>query len=209
VRLLVNWTPTDPLTFTFFVDSAQDDYSNRDGSSIGPQKGRAQNFSVDAAYTFNDQWQATAWYTRGDIKADQKTCVGAASNGVCGTPTYGATVKNTSDNFGLGFRGRPTAAFEIGADFTYSDIKDEYQQNALIGSPIASLPNVSTKQTRLNLYGKYALQKNSGIRLDYVFDRYSTDDWLWSTWMYADGTRLQDPNQKVNFIGVSYYYKWQ
>ncbi len=54
------------------------------------------------------------------------------------------------------------------------------------------------------------LQKNSGVRLDYIFDRYSTNDWTWSTWMYADGTRLtQNQNQKVNFVGVSYYYKWQ
>ena len=128
---------------------------------------------------------------------------------MCGTPTYGAQLKNTSDNFGLGLHGKPTGALEIGADFSYSDIKDEFQQQALVGSPIASLPNVSTKQTRFNLFGKYALQKNSGVRLDYVYDRYSTDDWLWSNWMYADGTQLRDPTQKVNFIGVSYYFKWQ
>jgi len=28
--------------------------------------------------------------------------------------------------------------------------------------------------------------------------------------MYADGTRIsQDPNQTVNFVGVSYFYRWQ
>jgi MtrB/PioB family decaheme-associated outer membrane protein len=209
VRLLVNWAPIDPLAFNFFVDTAQDDYSNRDGSTIGPQKGKAQNYSIDAAYTFNQQWQGTAWYSRNETKAEHTTCVGASSSGVCGTPTYGAQLKNTSDNFGLGLHGKPTGALEIGADFSYSDIKDEFQQQALIGSPIASLPNVSTKQTRFNLFGKYALQKNSGVRLDYVYDRYSTDDWLWSNWMYADGTQLRDPTQKVNFIGVSYYFKWQ
>ena len=72
------------------------------------------------------------------------------------------------------------------------------------------MPAITTRLTRLNLFAKYALQKNSGIRLDYVFDRYSTNDWTWSTWVYADGSRLrEDPNQKVNFFGVSYYYKWQ
>lgn len=210
VRLSVNWTPIEPLTLNFFVDEARDDYSARDGSILGPLEGEARNYSIDAAYAFTGQWQATAWYSRNDTRAEQRTCVGASATGVCGSPTWGATLKNLSDNVGVGLRGKPTGMLEIGADFSHSDIKDEYRQQTLIGAPIVSLPDVSTKLTRLNLFAKYALQKNSGVRLDYIYDRYSSDDWTWSTWMYADGTRLaQDPTQKVNFVGVSYYYRWQ
>jgi len=37
-----------------------------------------------------------------------------------------------------------------------------------------------------------------------------TNDWTWSTWTFSDGTRmLQDPVQKVNFLGISYQYRWQ
>ncbi len=61
-----------------------------------------------------------------------------------------------------------------------------------------------------DVFAKYAVQKNAGVRLDYIYDRYSTNDWTWSTWQYVDGTRLlQSPTQKVHFIGVSYYYRWQ
>ena len=210
VRLSVNWTPVDPLTFGFYVDEARDDYSTRDGSTIGPMKGKYRNYSLDAAYSFTDQWQATAWYTWNETKADQTTCVGATSSGVCGVPTYSSTISNRSDSFGFGLRGKPTAALQLGADLSYTDIKDDYEQATLTGAAIDSVPAITTRLTRLNLFAKYALQKNSGIRLDYVFDRYSTNDWTWSTWMYADGSRLrEDPNQKVNFFGVSYYYKWQ
>jgi hypothetical protein len=74
----------------------------------------------------------------------------------------------------------------------------------------APLPEVTTRLTRISLYGKYALQKNSGIRLNYIYDRFSTSDWSWTTWRYADGTVVtQAPVQKVNFIAVSYYYRWQ
>jgi len=53
-------------------------------------------------------------------------------------------------------------------------------------------------------------QKNTGVRLDYIFDRFKTDDWTWPTWTFADGTTLtQNPSQKINFLGVSYYYKFQ
>jgi predicted porin len=99
---------------------------------------------------------------------------------------------------------------ELGADFSYSDINDEYRQRALAGAAIASLPDVSTKVTSLKAYAKYAIQKNAGIRLQYIYDRLSTNDWTWSNFTYSDGTRVfQDPNQKVHFIGVSYYYRWQ
>ena len=214
VRLTVNWQVSDPLTLNLFVEGARDDYSPRDGSTLGPKEGTAQNYSIDAAYVFTQSWQATAWYTRYDTKAEQSTCVGASAAGVCpaagASPVWQATLKNLSDNFGLGMRGKPTGRLEIGADLSYSDIRDEYQQQALIGNPISSLPDVSTKLTRVNLFGKYSLQKNSGVRLDYIFDRYKTDEWTWATWTYADGTRItQDPNQAVNFFGVSYYYRWQ
>src|SRR5882672_3059369 len=213
VRFTANWNPTDPLTLTFFVEAAKDDYSQRDGSDLGPQKGSATNFSIDAGYVLTDRWQVTGWYTKYDTSAEQKTCVGASSSGVCpaagASPIWSATIKNLSDNIGLGLRGKPVEKVQLGADLSYSSIRDQFQQSALVGNPIASLPDATTKLTRLNVYGKYALEKNSGVRLDYIYDRYQTDDWTWSTWMYADGTTLsQNPNQKVNFFAASYYVKF-
>jgi MtrB/PioB family decaheme-associated outer membrane protein len=210
VRLTVNWAPVEPLTVNFYADGARDDYDTHPGSTIGPMEGTAYSYSIDIGYAFTQQWQGTAWYSRNDTKAEQTTCVGASAAGVCGSPTWGATLRNSSDNFGLGLRGKPAATLELGADLSYSDIKDEYQQATLIGAPITSLPNVKTQLTRLNLFGRYMLQKNAGVRLDYIYDRYKTDDWTWSNWMYADGTRVtQDPDQTVNFVGVTYFVRWQ
>jgi MtrB/PioB family decaheme-associated outer membrane protein len=213
VRFTANWNPTDPLTLTFFVEAAQDDYNGRDGSDLGPQKGSATNFSLDAAYVISDGWQVTGWYTKYDTSAEQKTCQGATSPNPCpGTGAnqiWSATLKNLSDNVGLGLRGKPAEKVQLGADLSYSTIRDQFQQNAVAGNPISSLPDVTTKLTRLNLYGKYSLKKNSGVRVDYVYDRYQTDDWQWSTWMYADGTTLtQNPNQRVNFFAATYYFKF-
>jgi hypothetical protein len=52
-------------------------------------------------------------------------------------------------------------AAQLGADLSYSDILDQFQQTAQVGNPIESLPNVSTKLARLNGFGKYAVDKNS------------------------------------------------
>jgi hypothetical protein len=51
------------------------------------------------------------------------------------------------------------------------------------------------------------------MRVMYIYDRYRTDDWTWANWNYspADGgtTVLQEPEQKVHFVGVAYYYRWR
>ena len=106
-----------------------------------------------------------------------------------------------------------SAKREIGADLTEWKLRDEMKLNSIspVVSVIAStpLPDIDTKVTTLKLYGTYALNRHSDIRVDYIHDRYRTDDWTWANWTYTgtpaiDGetTVLQDPDQKVNFIGV-------
>jgi MtrB/PioB family decaheme-associated outer membrane protein len=214
VRLSTTWMPTEPLSVQFFVDNSWDSYSSRDGDGLGPRKGSAQNYSVDAAYTFSDTLTANAWYSYNTTSMDQATCESASSAGVCpgdaGNPVWAAALSSFSNNVGAGLRGKPHPLVDVGADLTYSEIKDKYHQTTLVGGPVDSIPNITTKVTRINVYGKYALEKNSGIRVDYIYDRYSSDDWTWQTWTYADGTQLvQNPIQKVNFFLASYFYRWR
>ncbi len=214
VRVNANWAPISPLNIQFFAESARDDYSGRDGSALGPRKGEAQNYSLDAAYLFNDRWQANAWYSRNDTHFDQATCEAASSAGVCpgsaADPTWSAKLRNLSNNIGAGLRAKPTGQIDLGAEVTYSEIRDQFDMGTIQGGAVTSLPDVKTKLTRLNLFARYALQKNAGVRLDYIYDRFSSDDWTWQTWTFADGTQLvENRPQQINFIGVSYYYKFQ
>jgi MtrB/PioB family decaheme-associated outer membrane protein len=214
VRVNANWAPISPLTIQFYAESARDDYSGRDGSALGPRKGEATNYSLDAAYVFNDRWQANAWYSRNDTHFDQATCEAASSAGVCpgsaADPTWSAKLRNLSNNIGAGLRAKPTGQIDLGADVTYSEIRDQFDMGTIQGGAVTSLPDIKTKLTRLNLFARYALQKNAGVRLDYIYDRFASDDWTWPTWTFADGTQLvENRPQQVNFIGVSYYYRFQ
>ncbi len=205
VRLSVNWDPTEQLGLQFMADEARDDYSARQALGLGPQKGRAQNYSLDVSYAFSDAWQGTAWASYNNNRMDQTTAESAAAGQI-----WAAALRNRGDAFGLGVRGKPMSRLEIGADLSYSDISDEYQQRAITGTARTSLPDVSTKQTSLKVFGKYAIDKHSGVRVDYIYDQFRTNDWTWTNFTYTDGTRLfQDPNQKVHFIGVTYTYRWQ
>lgn len=214
IRLSVNWEPNDQLSLQFFADKAADKYESRTVLGMGPSKGTSNNYAVDAAYRFSSALQATAWYSRNETRDAHATCrtltVVAATGAMTCPASQAANLRNTGDAFGLGVRGKPMERLEIGADISYSDIKDEYRQRALTGAAVTSLPDVSTKLTSLNAYATYAIRKNAGIRLNYIYDQVKTDDWTWTNFTYSDGTRVfQNPNQKVHFIGISYFYRWR
>ena len=207
VRMTLNWQPTDPLSLQFRIDESRDKYGQIHALNIGPRSGDAKNYTADLAYSFSEQWQATAWVSRNENKQEQSQKVGTTTGLV-----WAAALKNAGDSLGLGLRGKPYTRLEVGGDLSHSDIKDTFEQQRIGGGAgtVTSLPDITTRLTRLQLFAKYALQKHSGMRLDFIHDRFSTNDWTWSTWTYTDGTRLlQSPVQKINFVGLSYYYRWQ
>ena len=216
VRLTLNWQPAEPLSVQLYADYAKDSYSGR---LLGPRDGEAQVYSIDASYAVSDKWQASAWISRNVVKADQSTCVGpnfgAPITGNCpataSNPLWDSSLTNLGDAIGVGLRGDPYDWLAVGADVLHSRDKSEYRLSAVTaGAVVSSLPDTYFNVTRLNLFAKYALQKNSGFRLSYLYERSSTDDWTWTNWTYSDGSRvLHEPTQKVHFIGVTMYYRWQ
>jgi hypothetical protein len=94
----------------------------------------------------------------------------------------------------------------VGAEAQFSRFRDEF---ALSGSTAVPLPDITTKVTTFKLFADYALRRNAGVRAQFVHDRYRTDDWTWANWTYADGTRVtENPDQKVNFLGLMGYYRF-
>lgn len=207
VRLLLNWEPIEPLSVQVAVDESWDNYGDRNNSGFGVRSGNARNYSLDAAYTFSEFWQANAWFSRNETQIDQ------ASRTPAPRELWSSKLENISTAFGVGVNGKPHEKLEIGTNFTYSDITDKFKQSITEvaccpgNTPV---PNISFQQGRWNLFARYALKKNVGLRLDYILDYFKTNEWTWKGWTYTDGTRLsQDQNQWVNFLGLSAYLSWQ
>jgi len=217
-RLTLNWMPTDPLSLNFRFDESRDKYAgtNLVPFDFGPRKGRAQNASLDGAYAFSSALQATAWVSHNlnifeDALCRQttpNTCPATAAN-----RTWGADLRNISNSLGLGLRAKASPKLELSADVVETKVRD--RMNLLAIAPtggIAPLDEIHTKVTTWTLAAKYALQSNSGLRATFVHDQYRTDDWTWANWNYtpAEGgtTIRQTPNQKVNFLGLSYYHRF-
>lgn len=201
IRLTLNWTPIEALSIQFMADDAQDDYSGR---SLGPREGSANRYALDATYAFSEAWQASAWASWDETRSKQSSQDSAPFGAL-----WSGDLSGSGDAYGVGVRGRLTSALDIGADFQYSHDTNEYRLQAITGAPLTSLPDTFYKLTSLKLFAKYELQPNAGVRVDYEYNRFSTDDWTWTSWTYSDGTRVtESPTQKVNYIGLSGYYRW-
>ena len=78
------------------------------------------------------------------------------------------------------------------------------------GAPTGDVLSIHTQIMDVKLFAKYALRNNMGVRFNYIYNRFTTNDYTWNNWVYSDGTRVtQDPNQVVNFFGLAFYYSWQ
>ena len=210
LRAVLDWMPLEPLSLQFVAEGARDEYSGR---TLGPRKGDASLFSVDTTYRFSDSVQASAWVSRNEIHAEQVTCQSASGVGVCpntaASPVWEAQLATLGDAFGLGLRSKPSGRFQLDADLTYSKDRSEFKQSPLpVPSPLGTpLPDIEYERIIFKLSGRYALDKHSGLRLQYIYDQFSTDDYAWSAWTYSEGTTLrQEATQKAHFIGLSYIH---
>jgi hypothetical protein len=86
--------------------------------------------------------------------------------------------------------------------------------NVALLASTGGLPDVTYKLLRLKLYGEYALQKNSAIRLDLIYNYSFFNEWTYNfngtPYLYSDNTTLSaQEKQTVAFIGASYIYKFK
>jgi len=212
-KLSVNWMPLEKLTVQFIVESGSDrNVTTASPTSTwgrGYRKNGNQLYSVDLAYSLSDNWELTGFASTSRQSLD------------INHSTYLLSLDNDSDIFGLGIKGKVTPRLNVGANAVYLNDNTRYGLQAAPGSSAANvnqaaigLPDVSYRQSSFNLYGAYAMDKHSNVRLDLIHQEYKFNEWSWSNngtpFVFADGTTVtMNPNQKVTFLGLTYIYKWQ
>lgn len=208
VKLFADWQPNENLTLQFSAENGTDKYSVP--SAYGLRDTRMNQYSVDWTYAINYAWGLNGYASRGVQTFNQSRPSG-----------YVMAFENTSMAAGIGVAGKTASNLEIGASLSYANDKSVHAQtlDVFAGSDSAALlaatgglPDVEYRQTALKMYGKYALDKRSAIRVDLVHQRTQFDDWTWAyngvPFTYSDGTTLtQKPTQNVSFIGITYVYQ--
>lgn len=228
VEAKLDWSPMESLSLQAQYSQAKDDYGDNGlyGNYTAPNgrvlggtgitDGKAELFSMDAEFKLNDSWQLTAWYSYDESKAKQF----AFQNNFGPTPLRKINLEDTGESFGLGIKGKATADLTLGANLEWNRSVGKYQQSNFNNSADfdENLPNITNKTIRLALNAAYQLDKKSSVRLDFVYDKWDTNDWSWMMWNNAktalvplayatDGTTASvDNKQSASFVAVRYKY---
>lgn len=209
-KVFADWTPVEVLSLQFIAEGGVDRYDPP--SEKGLRKSGFNLFSVDAGLTLSENWRVNAYWSHGQQaqRVDHST-------------GYMGRMRETNDTVGVGFTGKLSGRFELGGELSYSNDKSHFNigldpaasaANRAFLAQAGGLPDVNFNQFRLKLFGNYAVEKNSSIRVDLIHERTKYSDWLWeyngTPFYYSDGTTVSVPRtQSVTFLGATYTYRWQ
>lgn len=210
-RVSADWNPLERLSLQFMIEDGTDK-NDIPGAVRGLQNTDLSFANIDAMYTVSDNLKLTAFASHGK----QSTFVNHSTG-------YAIELNNTNDTYGIGLRGKATGKLDLGADLSFSDDVTQYKQNAdtaILSSAnvttlgtLGQLPDVKFNQTALRMFGNYAIDKTSGVRVDLVHVISKLKDWTWENsgtyFVYGDNTTVTlKPKQTVSFVGVRYLYQF-
>lgn len=208
IRIYADWMPNKDWAVQFSAEEGTDKYSSP--SVYGLEKTRMNQFSLDWSYAVSFRLQLNGYASKGLQTLNQSRSAG-----------YNMAYDNSSITFGVGFAAKPSSQLDWGGSLSFVDDVSEYAQSLdgtadayTVASLAASggLPDITFRQTALKLFGKYALDKKSAVRVDFMHQKSTYNDWAWGyndvRYTYSDGTTLdQKSDQTINFIGVTYIYQ--
>lgn len=224
-RFTADWTPADNLTVQANYQTAKDDYTN--ARPYGLIDGKANLFSIDTTYAIGEKAKITAWYSHDDTRANQASGRFAQTTEILEANRV-SHLKDIGDAIGIGVRSNATSKLSLGGDLQWTQTRAQYPTDiALTGvgtlltaypATTRALPDIKNQIVTVKLFGEYAIDKSSALRVDFIHERWTTDDWTWqivggAPFIFGtttDGTQiLSNPKQSSNFIGARYTYKFQ
>lgn len=205
-KMSVGWTPIEKLTLQLNLEDGKDNYTNPpDSTGAGMNSTDMNSYGLDAALTLSEKWSLTGYVNR----SDQALYVNHSA-------AYLAELEDVNTSVGIGVVGKPYARLDVGADLSYIDDDNRYDQSWSNGGAIAGggLPDVTYRLINLKFFAKYALNNGAEIRADLIHQDAKLDEWTWANngtpFTYSDNTSVSlQPNQSVTFLGASYVYKFR
>lgn len=229
LRFALDWTPFESLSFQFNIEEGRDKYDHSTDRPYGLEEGKNRLYAFDVSYTLSEKWKFNAWYSFDQSQAKQANSR-ANNSGATAVLRKDYDLQDTGNSVGLGVRGEVTSRIKLGGDLQWSRNVSRYDQDlsrlsagTIVPANFTSgLADIENKLIRLSLFSAYSLDKSSDVRIDFIHERWETDDW---SWMYANGTPFvyggtaagatdgttvtANPRQTSTFVGLRYIYKFQ
>jgi hypothetical protein len=178
------------------------------------------SLSLDSSYVVSEDWRLNVFGSR----SFNRWNVNKAS--------LGDDTRNTADTAGLALNGILNSSLTVGVELLMTRDTTTFK-NVVVNNPATAgaltgtgnivgfsaatpgnfLPAIHYSTSKLNVHGKYNLDKVSDVKLVLVAQQFKTDDWQWSyngvPFVYSDNTTVSQPtSQLLKFVGASYTLKF-
>ena len=219
VRANLDWEATERLSLQTVLEHSQDNFQRAAPVLVqvvptiaGPRTVISDSLSLDSTYTVSETWRINGYVTR----SYNRWNVNKAS--------LGDDTKNIDDTLGVAVNGKLSSNLLVGIDVmatrdittfnnkvATSNVGGAGNIAGFAGQPFPGnyLPNINYRTKKLNMHGKYLLDKVSEIKVTFIYQQFKTDDWQWGyngvPFLYSDNTTVSQPmSQNLRFIGASY-----
>jgi MtrB/PioB family decaheme-associated outer membrane protein len=219
VRGTADWSASNDLSLQAVVEHGHDFYF-RDGpipagafaEIAGARVISTDSITLDASYKLLENWRINTYWTH----SENRWKVNKAS---LSDDTY-----NWTETVGFSLKGKLSPRLNVGMDLLWIDDVTKFNNMPATGpingangttSPGGNfLPSINYNNRKLNLFGVYELDKQSAIRVNYVYQEFKSDDWQWGyngvPFVYSDNTTVSSNlNQSMSFLGIAYIYKFR
>ena len=213
---MIGFTPDAPISLQARADVNRDRYPR---SQYGV--GNASNWSVgaDLGFMFSDDFTATLFYTFEDQRSRQRSRQIVNANAAVATSADSDWVnqsidKSASVGFGLRYKGLLGGKLELDADAIA--VRGRTPISTTLGAaipvaqnPATAFPDLRARADNLNLNARYAVDRQSTVRLNYLYRRLNSADWAYrqvgvATLSNVIGTNEVPAQFTVHGVGVSY-----
>ncbi|MDH4286240.1 MAG: MtrB/PioB family decaheme-associated outer membrane protein [Gallionella sp.] len=114
---------------------------------------------------------------------------------------------------GVGFRVKAEDSYEWGGNLTRTNTKGltDFKDIGSRLTTVLPVPDADSDLVRLELFGKYKLQEDVSLNLNYTYEKYESTDWAWDGQTYTSSTSFvgsgqTSPDYSVNVVNVSLAY---
>lgn len=220
-----DWNPTERFSLQFVLENGKDKNTNPFNPVAGGKGWRDSDVklvSLDASFAITESWKLIAYASHGDQTLHINHSTG-----------YMADLNNLNNTAGLGLNGALSSRIAVGANLSYLQDTNKYGLAAntstsgtlpgplTVVAPSANnlaqaalgLPDATFRQTALNLFAKYMLDKKADLHFNLLHQRVKFTEWQWGNngvpFVYADNTIVNmQPLQNLTFVGVTYVRKF-
>jgi hypothetical protein len=216
LRAFANVSATERLDLQFGINYHKDDYPD---SEFGLKEATGWMANFDANFQATEAVSSHLFLTLEKYGTDQNSRAysgGALKAAQSADPNrnWSMSADDRTTTFGLGFRVKPEGKYEYGGDVSNAYSKGSMDFSNGTALVAQSLPNLTTRLSRLELFGRYWLQRDLSLNLRYIHERYRSADWAYdqvlpNTLAAVIGTNQTSPDYSVNMLSVSIAYRFR